>query len=397
MPRAKRITRKYSGLKKIKKAFKVKSKGKSKRHGYGRQHSHRPKKSLKQQMKDWKKKYKTNNKDTDKSGKDDKGGKDDPKNPKITKPKGGHGGGKGKKGNKHKKGFKKAKSKNIKSTKKKVSAVTSKKLTIRQRVINAALAGGLGSGLKYKAAAKAAKKKDKNYRTNPKYNSYYQMIDCSLLKQLNGTPEKDLEVYNKLLEIDQETKTMIADLQNIVKQGDTNLATVKAGINSLMKNELNEVTFNVGGTAPLYEMIYHINENLNEHLKENSFTNFQKNFIAAANKHAKVEMDYFQEYTKLVYAKMGRELKDNEVKYNAFAKSHATNSDVKQTYTIPVDGKYSTRFRLVSGAEVPVAERDSYTLIKENTYGPIVNNKNEIKKKYAPIRANAKKLSGTIK
>lgn len=253
------------------------------------------------------------------------------------------------------------------------------------------------SGNKYVAASSKVKKSNKNYQTADKYNKYYQMTSCSVLKKMDGTPETDLAVYNQLLENDKEVETMINDLKTLTQKGDTNLATIKAGINSLMKNELNEVTFNVGGTAPLYEMIYHIDENLNEHIKDASFTSFQTEFKKAALKHAKIETDYFQEYTRQVYKVMKTNLKNAEIKYNEYAKAHSKNSDVAQNYDIPTDGKWTDRFKLVSGKDTPVASRDSYTLLKENEYGQMVYNRNDKKRKYSPIRKKAKELSGTIK
>lgn len=250
----------------------------------------------------------------------------------------------------------------------------------------------------YKAASKKVKKSNKNYKTAAKYNKYYQMTSCDVLKDMDGTPEKDMEVYNKLLENDKEVDQIIADLKSLTQKGDTNLATIKAGINSLMKNELNEVSFNVGGTAPLYEMIYHINENLNNHIKENSFTTFQNDFIKAAKKHAKIEMDYFQEYTRQVYKVMASKLKTAEVKYNDYAAKHKTNSDVNQNgFKIPETGEWTDRFTLVSGKELEVKLRTSYTLLKENEYGEKVFNRNKKKRNYAPVRDKAKKLTGTIK
>lgn len=249
----------------------------------------------------------------------------------------------------------------------------------------------------YKAASKKTKKKNKNYKTASKYNKYYQMTNCSVLKKMDGTPENDMEVYNKLLEVDKEVDQMIADLNTLTAKGDQNLATIKAGINSLMKNELNDITFNVGGTAPLYEMIYHINENLNNHIQQNSFTAFKTDFTKAAKKHATIEMDYFQEYTRQVYKTMKYKLQRAEIKYNEYAKSHKSNSDVAQNYKIPEDGKWSDRFKLVSGKQVPVAQRDSYTLVQENEYAAKVNSRNNKKKKYAPVRKAAKQLNGSLK
>jgi len=248
----------------------------------------------------------------------------------------------------------------------------------------------------YKAASKKAKKKNKNYKTAKKYNKYYQMKDCTVLKNFNGTPENDQEQLNKLLEIDKEVETMIADLKNLTQKGDTNLATIKAGINGLMKNELNAVSFNVGGTAPLYEMIYHIDENLDNHIKTNSFSSFKTDFIKAAKKHAQIEADYVQEFTKQVYKRMKNNLKEAEVKYNKYAEDNKKNSDIAQNYRIPEDGKWSDRFKLVSGKDTPVANRDSYTLLEENKYGTTVSSRNKKKKNYSPIRKKAKQLNGTI-
>lgn len=246
----------------------------------------------------------------------------------------------------------------------------------------------------YKPASKKVRKKNKNYKTVSKYNKYYQMTNCKVLKKMDGTPETDLEVYNQLLEVDKEVDTMIADLQNLTKQGDSNLATVKAGINSLMKNELNEVTFNVGGTAPLYEMIYHINENLNAHIKESSFTSFEQEFTKAVKKHAQIEADYFKEYTRQVYKVMTNNLQTAETNYNK-------NIDEKMStlsqngFKIPQDGAWTSRFTLNWDYELPKAQRTSYTLLRNNPYGEKVFNRNNNKKNYAVIRDKAKQLSGT--
>ena len=140
-----------------------------------------------------------------------------------------------------------------------------------------------------------SKKKTKKKTTKKKSNKQLQIQKCTMLQKLNGNPDNDLDVYNHLLENDPEVKTIISDLKSLTQKADSNIATIKAGINGLMKNELDTVSFNVGGTAPLYEMIYHINENLNNHIRENSFTTFQTKFIKAANKHAKIEAEYMQE------------------------------------------------------------------------------------------------------
>ncbi len=246
----------------------------------------------------------------------------------------------------------------------------------------------------YKSASKKARKKNKNFKTTSKYNKYYQMTNCKVLKKMDGTPETDLEVYNQLLEVDKELETMMADLKTLTKQGDTNLATVKAGINSLMTNELNEITFNVGGTAPLYEMIYHINENLNTHIKESSFTSFEQEFAQAVKKHAQIEADYFKEYTRQVYKVMAEKLQTAETNYNRNIEEKISSLS-QNGFKIPHDGAWSSRFTLYWDYEIPKAQRTSFTLLRNNPYGEKVFNNNTIKRNYAVVRDKAKQLSGT--
>jgi len=240
-------------------------------------------------------------------------------------------------------------------------------------------------------------KKKKKKKTSVKQK---QINNCKVLQKLNGNAENDMEVINSLLENDQEIKEIINDIKTLTQQGDSNLATIKAGINGLMKNELDTVSFNVGGTAPLYEMIYHINENLNNHLREKSFTTFQTNFLKAANKHAKIEAEYVQDFTKTEYKKLKNKLKKAEKDYNLTVNNKSNKKkypNIYNTPNIPDDGVPHKEFVLKSAAEIPVAQRTIYTIISDVFDGESVFKKNTKALKYSEVRSKAKKLTGTIK
>lgn len=245
-----------------------------------------------------------------------------------------------------------------------------------------------------------SQKKTKKKKTKKKSNKQLQIQKCTMLQKLNGNPDNDLDVYNHLLENDPEVKTIISDLKSLTQKADSNIATIKAGINGLMKTELDTVSFNVGGTAPLYEMIYHINENLNNHIRENSFTTFQTKFIKAANKHAKIEAEYMKDHTKTEYKKLKNKLQKAEKEYNKTVNNKANKKKYPKIYTtpnIPDDGVPHKEFVLKSAAEIPVEQRTMFTLISDTFDGETVYKRNKKALKYAEVRSKAKKLTGTIK
>ncbi len=244
------------------------------------------------------------------------------------------------------------------------------------------------------------KKTENKHKVTKKSNKQLQIEKCTMLQKLNGNPDTDLDVYNHLLENDQEVKTIINDIKTLTQKGDSNLATVKAGINGLMKDELNTISFNVGGTAPLYEMIYHINENLNKHIREKSFTTFKTKFLKAANKHAKIEAEYMKDHTKTEYKKLKNKLQKAEKDYNQTVNNKSNRKKYPNIYTtptIPDDGVPHKEFVLKSAAEVPIAQRTMYTIISDTFDGTTVFNRNKKALKYATVRSKSKKLSGTIK